>query len=572
MIQRLSILAIVAMTLAACDKPAVQKAPPGVPADLSLVAQSAEFKRQVIKVTDGVYVAVGFGIANSILLEGDDGVAIVDTLSTRESAAAALTAFRAITSKPVKALIYTHSHLDHIGGAQAFMQENTAIPIYAQEDVATDVAALASELNPVLMRRAQRMYGVPLPKQDLINVGIGPRLDIDPDSHVALLAPTQTFKDRLNVTIAGLRLELVHAPGETDDELFVWLPDKRVLLAGDDIYHAFPNLYTIRGTTYRDPKKWAASLDLMRALKPAFLVPSHTRPLTGEAQIDTVLTDYRDAIRFTYDQTIRLINQGLGPDEIAHRLKLPQHLASDPWLQEFYGKLSWSSKSVFAGQLGWFDGDPAHLEPLEPSDEAHRMVALAGGQAALDRQITEAQARTDWQWVLQLTGYALRTNPTDTTAKAARIAALQGSAQAEQNANARNYYLTAALELRDGLVLGDRMAPPSPEAVAAVPLSAYFGGLEVNLDAEAAANVSKAVAFEFTDTGERYTVTVHEGVARVVAGMAPEASIQVKVTSTVFKEMLAGLRNPIVTIAKNIEVVRGGTLEFVAFMKLFKPT
>ena len=148
----------------------------------------------------------------------------------------------------------------------------------------------------------------------------------------------------------------------------MWLPERKVLLCGDNIYKSFPNLYTIRGTSYRSPKAWAASVDKMRALHADFLVPSHTRPIVGAEQIDKVLTDYRDAIRYVYDQSIRLMNQGLMPDQIVARLRLPAPLAKSPWLQEFYGKVSWGAKTTFDGNLGWFDGDPAHLQPLPPEE------------------------------------------------------------------------------------------------------------------------------------------------------------------------------------------------------------
>jgi len=561
---------LTALLTTACERDAAPPAPP-VPAASALSAHSGEFRRELVRVTEGVYVAVGYAHANSILIEGSDGVIVVDALGSQEAAEAVLAAFRQVTDKPIRALVYTHSHPDHIGGSAVFAPPGSGIPVYAQREVADNYSRLVSEMEPILSRRAQRMYGTPLPPAERVNIGIGLELDMGPDHHFALAAPTHDFDQELSLDIAGVQLQLVHAPGETDDQIFVWLPRQRVLMPGDNLYRAFPNLYTVRGTTYRDPRAWAASLDRMRALKPAFLVPSHTRPVSGEAQVELLLTDYGDAIRYVYQQTIRLINQGYAPDEVAHRLQLPAHLSASPWLTEFYGKASWSAKSIFAGQLGWFDGNPTHLQPLEPGDEAGRMVALAGGEAALNQQIERAAGAGEQQWVLQLTDYALRVNRDNAVARKARIAALARRAEAEVNANARNYYLTSLRELRDGLVLPRRLSEPRPESAVAIPLSAVFDGLAVNLDAAAAAEVRRSVGFEFTDTGELWTVTVRRGVTEIHRGLSADAEIHARVSAQAFKELLAGLRNPMVSIGRDFEFVKGGRIAFVQFMRLFMP-
>jgi len=363
----------------------------------------------------------------------------------------------------------------------------------------------------------------------------------------------------------------VHAPGETEDQLFVWLPERQVLLCGDNFYKAFPNLYTIRGTAYRDPRLWANSLDRMRALHAQFLVPSHTRPLAGAEAIDTALTDYRDAIRYIHDQTIRLMNLGLLPDEIAARLHLPLRLAASPYLQEFYGKPSWSEKSIFAGTLGWYSGDPADLQPLEPADQARRLVQLAGGEAALDDRIEAAAKSQDWQWSLQLTSYALRANPQDGRARSVRIDALRTLGAAETNPPARDWYFTAAHELAGDLKLPGREVKPTPEMLAAMPLPVFFDGMAVNLHAEDCLDRVVSTGFEFSDSGERYTYIVRRGVSEVVPGIADSVDLRVRVPAQVFKEMLAGLRSPALSIATDFEVVKGNKLEFARFMKLFEP-
>lgn len=552
------------------------KAPPAPAAPVlapeALHAHSDEFRREVITVSPGVHVAVGYGIANSVLIEAPEGLIVVDTMETLEAAAEVAAEFRKISQQPVRALIYTHSHQDHIGGGPAYLLPGQDAPaVYAHRRTQALIDHSSVELQAAIQRRAFFMYGNFLSPEEMVNVGNGPRLAVGADSRISVLRPTRTFEQELEETVAGLRLRLVHAPGETEDQLFVWLPDRRVLLAGDNIYRAFPNLYTLRGTRYRDPKAWAASLDQMRALKPEVLVPGHSRPLIGAEPVLATLTDYRDAIRYVYDQTVRLINQGLGPDEIATRLRLPAHLAASPWLQEFYGRPDWSARSIYAGSLGWFDGNPSGLKPLPQAEEAARIAALAGGPEALGAAVRAAAARGEHQWVLQLSDHALRLDPPPAGVRAARIAALRALGEAEANPNARHWYLVAMHELAGDLVLPAQALKPTPDMLAAMPLSLFFDGMAVNLDAEAAADRRLRVVFEFSDSPERYTYHLRRGVSEIVAGDDPGAELRVRVSAQRFKEALAQIRNPALAVVRDFEVLSGSRLEFIRFMQLFKP-
>lgn len=558
--------------VSACGSETTPPPAPAVAPSAALAEHSKEFRQEIIEVTDGVHVAVGFGIANSILLEGTDGFIVVDTMETVEEGREINAAFRQIVGgKPLKAIIYTHNHPDHTFGAAGFVQPGEQPAIYAHEKVNDALDALITEFRAIISRRSLRMYGFWLSGDALGNVGIGPFLSVKEGDTLSILRPTRTFKDTLTDTVAGIPFELHHAPGETDDTIFVWLPGKKALLPGDNFYKSFPNLYTIRGTPYRNPRKWADSLDRIRAIRPEILVPSHTRPLRGADAIHAALTDYRDAIRYVYDQTVRGMNAGLTPDELAESIRLPPHLAQSPNLQEFYGKASWSARMIFEGNVGWFDGNPTTLQPLAPRIEAERIAALAGGVEALSRQLEDAIAAQDWQWALQLSDYVLRLRPDDAPARAARVRALTARGEAEANPNARHYYLMSAIELQEGRHLPDQAAKATPEMLRQMPLAAFFNGMAVNLDAAASADVTQAVGFEFTDSGETWTVLIRRGVAEVRPGLAEGLDLHTKVSAQVFKEMLARLRNPALTLARDFEMTRGSKVALIGFMKLFAP-
>lgn len=550
--------------ISSCNKPVSFKQQMSSPEDLH--HHTKIFDKRIEKVGDNIYVAIGYGLANSILIEGKDSTIIVDCMESMEAAAEVKSAFDSVCSKPVKAIVYTHFHTDHTSGAVA-LAGNQQPDVYAHELLPHYLDKTASVVRYITEKRSYRMFGVYLDDAALVNCGIGPDLHIQKGSTLGVLRPTVTFKDTLDVAIAGVHMVMVHAPGETPDQLLVWLPESKVLLCGDNLYKTFPNLYTIRGTAYRDVNLWKNSVDKMRYLRPEVIIPSHTSVIRGADTIAKILTDYRDAIQFVHDQTVRGMNKGLTPDELTEVVVLPEHLQQSPWLQEFYGKTAWGVRTVFDGYMGFFDGNPTTLLPLKKKERAQKMEALAGGKSALEKQIQQALDDKSFQWVLELTDVYLALYPSSKTAIQQRITALTELGKAQSNPNARHYYLTCALEL-NGLK-NEGLIQPTPDLVKDIPIEAIFNGLSVHLNPEKSINTRQRVLFDFTDTKAQWTVEIRNGVAEVQPFATGKPDVTIRLEETVWKELAAKIRKPLPTFTSGAIKVDGGIHNFISFLRLF---
>lgn len=417
-----------------------------------LKARSTEFNKEVIKVTENVYTAVGYSVQPVSMIVGDDGIIIVDTGMDTVSAEHVLADFRKITDKPVKAIILTHSHGDHTGGVPIFAGEGHP-PIWARSNFGSESQPLNAAGLTFNNVRGARQGGFKLPPEKRINNGVAqaywPKRGGAVFHSGEKIAPTHTFSEpRKMLNIAGVKIELVAVNGETADALYVWLPEKHVLFAGDNFYKSWPNLYAIRGTMYRDVRAWANAVDMMLREEPDYLVPGHTRPVIGKEKIAEMLTNYRDAIRFVFNKTIEGMNKGLTPDELVDYVKIPAHFADKDYLREYYGNVEWAVRQIFNAHFGWFDGNPTNLFPLSPREEAKRMAELAGGRDTLLKKAQKALADKDCQWAAQLCDHLLAFDSDAREPKLIKADALEALAEQLLTATGRNYYLTVAQELR----------------------------------------------------------------------------------------------------------------------------
>ena len=529
-----------------------------------LIAHTSEFRKEVIEVTEGVHVAIGYALANAILVEGENSNIIIDTTGTIETAREVKALFDEINSNPIEAIIYTHNHGDHTYGATVFAEDSNP-DIYAHDSTEEYLSRVIGIIRPIISSRSNRMFGNSLPKSEVENNGIGPFLEIGRDGRQpGLLYPTKTFSDRIKFEAGGVKVELFHAPGETNDQLFVWLPEKKALFPGDNFYKTFPNLYTIRGTPYRDLAGWVNSIDMMRYLQPEFLIPSHTRPLVGQDNINSILTTYRDGIQFVHDQTVRLMNLGLGPDDIAETLVLPKHLGDSPFLKEFYGSPEWSAKNVFSGYLGWFNGNPSSLKPLPQIVEAENFIKLAGDWDSLFSSAEEAYGNGEFQWSLQLTDYLLKSKPNDTQATLLRQSSLVALGNKESNPNSRYYYLSSAAELDKDYQPNDILLP-NIEAITKYPIESFMETLKVNVIPEKSLDKNIQLLFTFTNSTKSFSVFLRKGVLEVQPFMVSGSSVQVTSTEEDLKSVLSGVKSLPIALVNGTLKVNGSRTDLLSF-------
>jgi len=415
--------------------------PPRIPAEMLL--KVAKLKRlttpRVERITDDIYGASGFALGNVQMVVTDEGLVIVDTTESLDAAQEILDRFREITDKPVRAILYTHGHLDHVSGTPVFLEEGT--DVVATRDLQGFTKRDFEELRAFHLRSRGNQsgslapeYARPLPVQSLFR-----GLEDLPE----VVQPTIAFDDRYTFTLGGKRFELYHTSGETPDHLMVWMPDERALFCGDLYYASFPNLSTPM-LEPRPVKEWAESLDRMIALEPNLLIPGHTDPVRGRENVRSVLTNYRKAILHVYEETVRCINQGKSVEEAVQEISLPPDLAGLPYLQEYYGRVDWSVRGIYRGLTGWYDGRGTGLAPLPPGFRAREIVALAGGADKVLARAVALQEAGEHQLACELCDLVIAANPDDDLARVVKASSLDHMAFTCGNLNMFGFYRSAA--------------------------------------------------------------------------------------------------------------------------------
>lgn len=544
------------------------------PEQLARHCEDAIGPPRIVAVTEHVLLAIGYDVASTILIRTDAGNVVVDAGMSPARAAPVREALLQRSPGPVVALIYTHSHIDHVGGASVWQEPGTQI--WSTEAFTEHFVKQYGAFREAETRRGAAQFGHHVAEDSLPCSALGRRPDLDAATATGARFPTHTFSKAHDLTIGGVRIELREAHGETHDQLFVHLPGERVLLAGDNFYRAFPNLYTLRGTSPRPIDAWIDSLDAMRRLAPEHLVPSHTVPISGRDEVAAALTRYRDAIQWTRDRVIQLANAGHSVDSIAAEVGLPPAIADAPELAELYGQVDWSARAIYNERLGWFDERPELLYPHPPPERARRLLDAMGGPDAV-RALAQRAAADDPRWALELYALLRDHDPkamSPGTALAGEFAgAIEAVARATANTNGRGFLLETAHRLRHGLV-GPARPTIDPAVLDALPIAHFFGVMATRLDPELAASVHESARFHFTDTDERFVVTIRHGIAEVIAGeplpATPEPLARVETTTATWRRLALGLTTPVAALASGDLAVEGDPLAFRRFSERFR--
>ncbi len=496
------------------DKPA----PATVNPSLWRVAQLNNFNG-LFKVTDKVYQVRGFDISNMTIIEGNTGIIIIDPLMTKEVAKSALDLYyKNRPKKPVVAVIYSHSHADHYGGVKGVISEEDVksgkVKVYAPEGFLDEAISENVYAGNAMSRRASYMYGSQLKKdaKGQIDTGLGKTTSL---GTFTLIAPTDLItKTNDTRTIDGIKIEFTLVPGtEAPSEMLMYFPQFKLLDSAEDATHTLHNLYTLRGAQVRDAVKWWKAVDTMmtRYGDAEIIIAQHNWPKWGKDNIQGYLAKQRDTYKYIHDQTLNLANKGYTMNEIAEMIKLPKELDQEWSVRGYYGSVSHDSKAVYQKYLGWYDNNPANLNPLPPAEAGKKYVEYMGGAPAIIKKAKESYAKGEYRWVAEVMSRVVFADPNNTEAKNLEADALEQLGYQSENGTWRNNYLMGAYELRNGVV-PNATSSASPDTITAMTTEMLLDFMGIQLNAEKADGKKIVLNWEQPDTKEKYVVTLENSV------------------------------------------------------------
>lgn len=528
------------------DRTSVATGPRGQRAHERAIEHAQRLAERFYEVGPGVWTLVGNGLSNQTFVQGPEGVIAIDTGESVQEMQCAITHLRRVTDAPIVAVVYTHFH--YVAGTQA-IPGATSLPIWSHARVVANRQRTSSEIAPMYQRGLVQQFGIRMPdagEDGMVSVGLGPwfRNPAHAPFTTGFLPPTQVFDQACSTVIAGLRVDFMPAPSDADDSVTVWFPELRVAV-NNLVWPALFNVFAIRGEEYRDPRVLLTGLDHLHALKAEHLVGAHGPPLSGAAEIDAVITDYRDAIQYLWDQTVRGLNKGLSADELTQFVQLPERFERTYFTQQFYGLVEHHVRQIQTGLIGWFDGVESALFAMPPMEKAQRLIAGFGGRDAVRAQSVQALAADDVRWSLELATWLVRSQSgphgrldggsIDDRQQLAAV--LRTIAQRSTAANIRNWCLTRALEL-DGHLDMTRQRVHSFRAaeVLSQPTSAVHV-LRVLLDPVRAQHIDRSIGFVFAPD-RRAGLRLRRGVAIPTDGQ--EADVLLELSAETWAQVLSG--------------------------------
>jgi alkyl sulfatase BDS1-like metallo-beta-lactamase superfamily hydrolase len=478
---------------------------------------------KTIKVQEGVYTIVGYSLSNYTFIEGETGLIAFDAGGNMGMGKETLAIIREISDKPIKAIIYSHHH--YTGGARVYVEEGGAekVEVYGHPDLDMYIQSTTGLLGPMQYRRASIQLGMYLPHEgpDAVFGPAEPLFDdpsLNANGHVPVSHPVA---DGEEVIIDGVKTIFHHVVADTRDSLIVHFPDLDLILHNAAaIPNSFP-LYTLRGDFYRTPTEMIAGIDKIRAINPTFMVGCHGNPLTSKEEVQDVATAHRDAYAFIYNQSVRAINKGMTPDEMAKSIRLPEHLDQHPWLYPGYIDNEYSFRGQYRGIVGWYAEDTAELHPPTLEELGSVIVEGFGGADKIIAKATEAFNEKKYNLTAKLLSYVISAESDHQAARQLKADALRAMAQTTRSGiQTRNFLMTHVLHLEGKLdwtkpPATSFMADPTTDSVLATPPGTYLKFLEAQIDPETSKDLESIVQITFSDLGRSWALHVRRGVAEV---------------------------------------------------------
>jgi len=525
------------------------------------------------EVTEGVYQLRGFDLSNMSIIEGQTGWIIVDPLTSKETAAAAIAFAREhLGNKPVSAIIFTHSHIDHFGGVASVLGAEDNTEIFAPAGFMDEATSENVIVGSTMSRRSMYMYGSQLEHSAKGHIGSG--LGKGPAfGSPGIAAPTHIIDTTGESTIIdGVEFIFQNAAGsEAPAELTFYLPELKAFCGAEVVSRNMHNLYTLRGAKVRDARKWSHYINEAIELFPDTEVyfGSHHWPLWGNETIIDFLKKQRDMYRYIHDQTLRLAASGHTPREIADLLEMPEALRTSFSNRGYYGTLKHNAKAVYQMYFGWYDGNPANLDPLPPRMSAERYVEMMGGSNAIMKQARTDFAEGEYRWVAELLNHLVFAEPDNKAAKALLAQTYDQMAYMAESGPWRDVYLTGALELRQGAPAAGLDLSNAIDLIEETPVDQFFELMAVMLNGPKADGETFVLNITFTDLEENYVLELENAVLHQHKGSpSPNADASIYITHALFVQMLTGGAGASDILFSDDISIEGSKLGLVKFFAL----
>jgi alkyl sulfatase BDS1-like metallo-beta-lactamase superfamily hydrolase len=536
----------------------------------------------LFEVTDGIYQVRNYDLSNMTIVEGKDGITVFDPLISTETAKAALELYyQHRPKKPVVAVIYTHSHVDHYGGVRGVVDEKDVkagkVKIYAPLGFVEHAVAENVMAGTAMSRRASYMYGNLLPPTPTGQLGAGLGTTTSAGT-VTLIPPTDIIKETGEThVIDGLTYQFLYAPGsEAPAEMLYYIKEKKALNTAEDSTHTLHNTYSLRGAKIREPLPWSKYLN--EALKlwgddVQVMYAMHHWPVWGNKEVREQLSSQRDMYRYINDETLRLINKGYTMVEIAEQFKLPKAIASKFSNRGYYGSVNHNVKATYVLYLGWFTGNPAQLNELPPEEGGKHYVEMMGGEDAVLKKAREYFDKGEFRWVAEVVNHVVFANPSNQAAKNLQADALEQLGYQAESGPWRNFYLTGAKELREGVMKLPTPDTASPDTVRAMDLDLFFDFLAMRLNGPKAEDKRLSLNFDFTDLKQKYSVEMENGVLNHTEGVvAKDADATVTLTRDTLNKIVlkeTSLKDALASGNIKVDGTQGKLEELVSYMDDF---